>query len=707
MNDAAESEVDSDSTDVAATEILNHPLLGVTEYLLDSESVVTSTNMTKSLNPITVSDEKTTRAPIELSSWPDFIEDRIALFDKLMIRYNEEVAAKSWRTTPLMIAEQISRGVADSAVVAKVNGEVWDLDRPFEGDANLQILNFDDDEENRISCLMMFLSSVVQKHICTDRSGPKLKIGQSYGCFPVFWHSSAHIMGEAMERYCGGHLCYGPPISEGFYYDMWKEGASITPDDFPKLEQIIKCVVKDKQPFERLVVSKEDLLQMFKYNKFKVRIISEKITTPFTTVYRCGPLIDLCRGPHVRHTGKVKALTVTKTSSSYWEGRSDAESLIRIYGMSFPDSKQLKEWQKLQEEAAKRDHRKIGRDQDFPGSAFWYPKGAHIYNALCNFIRKEYRKRGFTEVISPNMYNSKLWEQSGHWEHYSDNMFKIDIEKETFGLKPMNCPGHCLMYSHLPRTHNELPLRYADFGVLHRNEMSGALTGLTRVRRFQQDDGHIFACIDFLKYVYIDVFGFAFKMNLSTRPEVGYLGDIETWNSAEDKLKEALDASGHKWELNSGDGAFMIDITIQDALRRFHQCATIQLDFQLPLRFDLSYFDGELWWQMAIWLSPRQAKVITVHESQNTYARMIYEAGFEVEFDADSSDTLNKQIRNAQIAQFNFILVIGPAETRNGTVNVRTRDNAVRGEVKLEDLIEKFKRFQEEFIRDTESAEQF
>ncbi|EJW79603.1 hypothetical protein WUBG_09488 [Wuchereria bancrofti] len=350
------------------------------------------------------------------------------------------------------------------------------------------------------------------------------------------------------------------------------------------------------------------------------------------------------------------------------------------------------------------------------------------------------------------MYNSKLWEQSGHWEHYSDNMFKIDIEKETFGLKPMNCPGHCLMYAHMPRTHNELPLRYADFGVLHRNEMSGALTGLTRVRRFQQDDAHIFCrqdqiveeimgCIDFLKYAYLDVFGFTFKLNLSTRPEVGYLGDIETWNAAEDKLREALNASGHKWELNPGDGAFYgpkIDITIQDALRRLHQCATIQLDFQLPVRFDLSYFDennerqrpvmihrallGSIERMTAIlaenyggkwpfWLSPRQAKVITVHESQNDYGRKvqqeIYEAGFEVEFDVDSSDTLNKQIRNAQIAQFNFILVVGPAEARNGTVNVRTRDNAVRGEVKLEVLIEKFKRFQKEYVRDTESAEEF
>ncbi|MFH4978770.1 hypothetical protein AB6A40_005479 [Gnathostoma spinigerum] len=402
--------------------------------------------------------EKFLKSTVDMNPLPPFIEERIHLFERLMKKYKEEIAAKdpvpikislsdgrkvdgsAWRTTPLQIVEQYSRSLMDHIVVAKVNGEVWDLDRPFECDSTLELLKFEDDEGKQ-----------------------------------VFWHSSAHVMGEAMERYCGGHLCYGPPIAEGFYYDMYKDGDAITPDDFPKLEQIVKCITKDKQPFERLEVSKEDLLEMFKYNKFKVRIINEKVHTPTTTVYRCGPLIDLCRGPHVRNTGRIKALQVTKTSSSYWEGNTEAESLQRLYGISFPDPKQLKEWQKLQEEAAKRDHRKLGREQDLfffhplsPGSAFWYPKGAHIYNTLCNFIRKEYRKRGFTEVITPNMFNSKLWEQSGHWDHYSDSMFKIEIEKEMFGLKPMNCPGHCLMYSSRPRTHNELPLRYADFGVLHR-----------------------------------------------------------------------------------------------------------------------------------------------------------------------------------------------------------------------------------------------
>ncbi|VDO24679.1 unnamed protein product [Haemonchus placei] len=674
-------------------------------------------------------------ASTELQPWPEFIQKRIEMWDRLMAEYKAEIAMKkpapikitlpdgkqfdgeSWRTTPLQIAEKISKGLAENTVIAKVNGGVWDLDRPFEGDATLQLLKFDDDEAKQ-----------------------------------VFWHSSAHVLGEAMERYCGGHLCYGPPIEEGFYYDMWHDNVTISQEDFPNIDQIVKCAIK------RLEMTKEDLLEMFKYNEFKVRIIKEKINTPKTTVYRCGPLIDLCRGPHVRHTGKIKAIQITKASSSYWEGKAEAETLQRIYGISFPDPKQLKEWQKFQEEAAKRDHRKLGRDQELyffnplsPGSAFWYPKGAHIYNTLVNFIRKEYRKRGFTEVITPNMFNSKLWETSGHWQHYSDDMFKFEVEKEQFALKPMNCPGHCLMYSHQPRTHNELPIRYADFGVLHRNEMSGALTGLIRVRRFQQDDAHIFCrrdqiwdeikgCLDFLSFCYEKVFGFTFKLNLATRPE-GFLGELSTWDEAESDLKAALNESGRPWKLNEGDGAFYgpkIDISIQDALRRNHQCATIQLDFQLPQRFDLSYFDekgekqrpvmihravlGSVERMAAIltenyggkwpfWLSPRQAKVITVHESVNPYARQVkeklYNAGFEVEFDEGCSDTLNKQIRNAQLAQFNFILVVGQKEVEHGTVNVRTRDNAVRGEVSIDDLLAKFRRFADEYVKDTENAEEF
>lgn len=389
---------------------------------------------------------------------------------------------------------------------------------------------------------------------------------------------------------------------------MFLEKDSISSQDFPGLENVVKNAVKEKQPFERLEMKKEDLLEMFKYNQFKVRILNEKVKTPTTTVYRCGPLIDLCRGPHVRHTGKCKAVKITKNSSAFWEGKADAETLQRVYGISFPDSKQLKEWEKFQEEAAKRDHRKIGVQQELfffhelsPGSCFFQPRGTHIYNTLIEFIRSEYKVRGFQEVITPNIYNSKLWITSGHWQHYAENMFSFESEKETFALKPMNCPGHCMIFNNRPRSWRELPLRMADFGVLHRNELSGALTGLTRVRRFQQDDAHIFCSVDsiksemlgaldFLRHVY-GVFGFTFNLCLSTRPEK-YLGDEAVWEQAEKALAESLNDFGEPWSLNPGDGAFYgpkIDITISDALKRNHQCATIQLDFQLPIRFDLNY----------------------------------------------------------------------------------------------------------------------
>ncbi|CAL1530765.1 unnamed protein product [Lymnaea stagnalis] len=531
---------------------------------------------------------------IELQPPPGFIEHRQKLWDKLKKERDEWVAAQdpvsikitlpdgavkegnAWRTTPYEIAASISQGLADNTVIAKVNGELWDLDRPLEKDSSLQLLKFEDPD------------------------------GQY-----VFWHSSAHILGEAMERHYGGHLCYGPPIEEGFYYDMWSP-EPVSSNDFPNLETLTKNITKEKQPFERLEMSKEDLLKMFEYNEFKQRIINEKVDTPTTTVYRCGPLIDLCRGPHVRHTGKVKALAVTKNSSTYWEGNAEAESLQRIYGISFPDPKQLKEWKHFQEEAAKRDHRKIGKEQELfffhelsPGSCFFLPRGAHIYNTLINFIKSEYWKRGFTEVVSPNIYNSKLWEISGHWEHYAENMFSFDCEKEKYALKPMNCPGHCLMFDHRVRSWRELPLRFADFGVLHRNEVSGALSGLTRVRRFQQDDAHIFcrrdqikeeimSCLEFLSSVY-GKFHFTFHLKLSTRPDK-FLGEKEVWDTAEKQLEETLNAFGHKWELNPGDGAFYgpkIDITINDALKRSHQCATIQLDFQLPERFNLTYMNDK------------------------------------------------------------------------------------------------------------------
>jgi len=666
---------------------------------------------------------------------PEFIAEREALWAKLKAEQDawladqkhepitvtlpdgKEVPGESWTTTPYDVALTISKGLADNCVVAKVDGELWDLDRPLVQDAKLELIKFTDEE------------------------------GQA-----VFWHSSAHVLGEAMECVYGGHLCYGPPIEQGFYYDMYSDDYRVSDSDFKVLDDCVKSIVKAKQPFERLEMKKSDLLEMFKYNQFKVRILNERVKTDTTTVYKCGSLIDLCRGPHVRHTGKIKAMTITKNSATYWEGNSEAESLQRIYGISFPESKQLKEWKHFQEEAAKRDHRKLGIQQDLfffhelsPGSCFFQPKGAHIYNKLMDFIKEQYWKRGFQEVISPNMYNAKLWKTSGHWDHYAENMFRFDVEKEAFGLKPMNCPGHCLIFDHRPRPYKELPLRMADFGVLHRNELSGALTGLTRVRRFQQDDAHIFCrpdqikeemagCLDFLKFVY-GVFGFTYQLRLSTRPEK-FLGDIEVWNKAEKDLSDSLDSMEIPWKLNPGDGAFYgpkIDITLQDALKRHHQCATIQLDFQLPVRFNLNYIDdkgekqhpvmihrailGSVERMIAVltesyggkwpfWLSPRQAMVVPVGIPFNGYASEVASqlrtAGFCCEADTDDSNTMNKKVRNAQIAQYNFIFVVGEKERSNGTVNVRTRDNKVHGEFSLAEVTDKFNRLRDERILKSE-----
>ncbi|RKP21294.1 cytoplasmic threonine-tRNA ligase Trs1 [Rozella allomycis CSF55] len=608
---------------------------------------------------------------------------------KIGLLDGREFEGESWKTTPFDIAMKLDKNLAYKTIVAKVNGQPFDLERPLEKDSIIEFLDFDTKEGK-----------------------------------DAFWHSSAHLLGLVCELNYKAHLSHGPPTDEGFFYDMGMEG-SVSPNDFSALNGLASDAAKANLPFERLELSKEQLLDMFKYNKFKQQFIQEKIADgEKSTVYRCGPLIDLCRGPHVRSTSVIKAFEVLKNSSSYFLGDSKNESLQRVYGVSFPDAKQLKEYKKFLEEADKRDHRKIGAAQELfffheysPGSCFFLPHGARIYNTLIDFIKGEYRKRGFSEVITPNIYNSKLWEISGHWQKYKENMFTFDVEKEQMGLKPMNCPGHCLMFGHRERSYRELPIRFADFGVLHRNEYSGALSGLTRVRRFQQDDAHIFCrvdqlteeitnCLDFLKHVY-GIFGFNFYLKLSTRPE-NYLGDLKTWEEAEKRLEQSLNDSKFPWTLNPGDGAFYgpkIDITIEDAHRRKHQCATIQLDFQLPehqLKLSLraaksgeNAFErpviihrailGSVERMMAIltenfagkwplWLSPRQVCIVPVSAAQFDYAskvrQTLHDEGFFV--DADLSDlTLNKKVRNAQQEQYNIIVVVGGKEETDGTVNVR------------------------------------
>lgn len=655
-------------------------------------------------------------APLELSPPPSFFDHRIKMFDRLKAEHDEWVKTQprqeinielpdgsqrkgtSWETSPFDIAKEISKSLSEQVVIAKVDGELWDLERPLEKSVKLELLKFDDAEGKR-----------------------------------VFWHSSAHVLGEAAEKHFGCHLCLGPPLDEGFYYEMAMDGA-VQSTDYPALETLSKNAVKEKQRFERLVVKKEDLLEMFQYNKYKQYFINTKVPDgTSTTVYRCGPMIDLCVGPHIPHTGKIKAFMITKNSSSYFLGDAANDSLQRVYGISFPDTKQLSEYKEFLAEAARRDHRKIGREQDLfffndisPGSCFFLPHGTRIYNTLVEFIRSEYWKRGYQEVISPNIFNVKLWETSGHWQNYKENMFNLDVEKEQWAMKPMNCPGHCVIFDSRDRSYKELPLRMAEFAILHRNEASGALSGLTRVRRFVQDDAHIFCMpsqieeeiggvIDFLQAVY-GLFGFTFKLELSTRPE-HFLGDIETWNNAEEQLTRVLDRYfPGKWDLNAGDGAFYgpkIDITIEDALRRSFQCATIQLDFQLPERFKLSYRSAEdhdsstadrapsrpvmihrailgsverflgiitehFAGKWPFWLSPRQVAVIPVGNEYRGYAtevgQLLTDAGLHVDVD-NGENTLQKKIRNAEIAQYNFMLVVGETERSSRSVNVRNRDD--------------------------------
>ncbi|KAK0528303.1 threonyl-tRNA synthetase [Tilletia horrida] len=689
------------------------------------------------------------KMPLEMTPAPEFFAHRISIFEKLKAEQDAHAAEQAklntpikitmpdgsvrdgvaWQTSPMDIARSISKSLSERICIAKVNDVLWDLERPFEADSSLALFDFDTPEGKR-----------------------------------VFWHSSAHVLGEAAERHYGCHLCIGPPTDDGFFYEM---GMGLSPDrvvrqeDYPALESIVNSAIKEKQKFERCVVTKDQLLEMFHYNQYKKHIISSKIPDgTSTTVYRCGPMVDLCVGPHIPHTGRIKAMSVLKNSASYFLGDQNNDSLQRIYGISFPDKKLLEEYKRFLLEAERRDHRKIGKEQELfffhemsPGSSFWLPHGTRIYNTLMEYIRSEYMQRGYTEVISPNMYNKKLWETSGHWANYRDDMFSLGVDKDTFALKPMNCPGHCLMFASRDRSYRDLPMRYAEFGVIHRNEASGALSGLTRVRRFVQDDSHIFCMasqieeevtgvFEMLKEVY-SKFGFEFRLALSTRPD-NYLGELDTWNEAERRLTAALDKfTPGNWDLNPGDGAFYgpkIDFTIKDAMRRSFQCATLQLDFQLPQRFKLEFrnaaqgsaanpgpaaeegkekdakegagaaaapslqtssFERPVMIHRAIlgsferfigiltehyagkwpfWLSPRQVIIIPVTKGVYDYAeevrKTLWDAGLFTDVDV-SENTLPKKILSAEKAQYNFILVVGVEEATQRSVNVRNRDAVV------------------------------
>ncbi|KAI9022597.1 hypothetical protein DFJ74DRAFT_606416 [Hyaloraphidium curvatum] len=562
----------------------------------------------------------------------------------------------------------------------------------------------------------------------------------------TFWHSSSHLLGHAMESRFEDDclLCDGPALRPT------KPSAGVSTDGF-FYDALLMRNGRRWAPFERMELSRGAAARMFWYNPFKVAFLSSIGPDVPVTVYKSGTFVDLCRGPHIPNTRHVKAVKLTSTSGAQWSpdqpGGPAANPLSRVYGISFPSAKDMRTWNQLLEEAAKRDHRVVGKRQGLfttsslsPGSPFILPHGARIVQKLLDFLRAEYRNFGYHEVITPLVFNKELWETSGHWENYKEDMF-FDVR----GLKPMNCPGHCLIFSTETRSYRDLPVRIAEFSPLHRNEATGALSGLTRVRKFHQDDAHIFCAPDQIfeeisqNLALVDrvygAFGFpSYDLALSTRPEK-FMGSREEWDRAESALKAALEATGKPWTVNEADGAFYgpkIDIRVRDALGRAHQTATVQLDFQLPQRFGLKYVSeagveqtpviihrailGSVERMLAIliehtggrwpfWLSPRQAIVIPVAESSLDYARSIRNflavgkplpgkpdlGGGTYFVDLDSSDnTLQKKIREAQVAQYNFMLVVGPKEVERGTVSVRTREGGNLGDMALSEVVELF-----------------
>eukprot|EP00825_Cyclidium_porcatum_P048507 TRINITY_DN816_c0_g1_i4.p1 TRINITY_DN816_c0_g1~~TRINITY_DN816_c0_g1_i4.p1 ORF type:complete len:748 (+),score=168.04 TRINITY_DN816_c0_g1_i4:70-2313(+) len=527
---------------------------------------------------------------------------------KITLKDGEPIDGEAFKTTPAELLLKLPKKLQEQMIVARVK-----YSKKYDLEFNKKCISADTEEENQPE-----KKEKEQQEICEiiDLSRPLegdcklefLNIQDPIG-LQTFYHSSAHILGQALEQYFGGYLCVGPALQQGFYYDIYIGNYNISSEEYPKIEEVISKILTEKQQFERIYVTKSLALEMFSHNPFKKQLISNKVPDGgYVTVYKCGKFIDLCTGPHLPNSKLIKAFKLTKNSSAYWLSKNTNDSLQRVYGISFTSKKELDEYVKKQEELAKRDHRNIGTKGELfmfhnfaPGSAFFYPAGACIYNKLVEFMRKQLKIRGYTEVVTPNLFESTLWKTSGHWDKYLENMFMIKEPDATFGLKPMNCPGHFLMFDSIARSYRELPIRYADFGVLHRNEVRGALSGLTRVVRFQQDDSHIFCrmdqlqdeilgCLDLVQYVYT-AFGFNYELNLSTMPEK-HIGDKEVWDNAISQLKTALDKFGKPYKINEGDGAFYgpkIDLTLQDAYGRRHQCGTVQVDFNGPIRFNLQY----------------------------------------------------------------------------------------------------------------------
>ena len=561
----------------------------------------------------------------------------------------------------------------------------------------------------------------------------------------MYWHTTAHVMAQAVKRlFPDAKLTIGPAIEHGFYYDFDVE-KPFSEDDLAKIEDEMRKIIKEDLKLERFELPRDEAIKLMKENNedYKVEIIEELPEGEVISFYKQGDFTDLCRGPHLPSTGCIKAIKLLSSSGAYWRGDEKNKMLQRIYGISFPKQSELDEYLNMIEEAKKRDHRKLGKELDLfffdetaPGMAYWLPKGFKMMNILIDFWRKEHEKRGYMEFSGPQLNSSELWKTSGHWDHYKEDMFVLtDSDGKEQALKPMNCPNAIKIYASKLRSYKDLPLRFNDIDVIHRNEKSGQLNGLFRVRMFRQDDAHNFITeeqigseikdiIEIAKYLY-GIFGLDFELTLSTRPD-DYMGDIELWNKAEANLRDVLDELCGKdnYKINEGDGAFYgpkIDIKMKDCLGREWQMGTVQVDFQLPLRFNLSYIDSDgnkktpilihralfgsferfigiitehFAGAFPVWLSPVQVKVMPISDSQISYAeevcKKLEDEGFRVELD-DRQEKIGYKIREAQLHKIPYMLILGEKEVESNAVGVRVRKEGDIGKMSLDDFINRLK----------------
>ena len=601
------------------------------------------------------------------------------------------------------IASDISEGLARVAMAGEVNGEVVDLRTVVSEDCELNILTFQDE-----------------------------------GGKDTFRHTSSHILAQAVKRlYPETKLAIGPAIADGFYYDVDRD-IPFTTEDLEKIEKEMKKIVKEALPVESFTLPREEAIALMeeKEEPYKVELIEDLPEDAIISFYKQGEFTDLCAGPHLMNTKTVKAFKLTSLAGAYWRGNEKNKMLTRIYGTSFTKKADLDEYLERLEEAKKRDHRKLGKElglfmlrEEGPGFPFFLPKGMALKNALLEYWREIHTKNGYVEISTPIMLSRHLWETSGHWDHYKENMYTTVIDEQDFAVKPMNCPGGILVYESEPRSYRDLPIRMGELGIVHRHEKSGQMHGLMRVRCFTQDDAHIFMTPEQVKdeikgvATLIDevykMFGFKYHVELSTRPEDS-MGSDEDWELATDALRDALDSLGMDYVVNEGDGAFYgpkIDFHLEDSIGRTWQCGTIQLDFQLPLRFNLEYTgaDGEKHRPIMIhrvafgsierfigiliehfagafptWLAPVQVKVLPISDKHLEYGEKVYaalkDAGIRVEIDT-RAEKIGYKIREAQMQKIPYMLVVGAKEEEEGKVSVRSRFAGDEGQKCLKDFL--------------------